>query len=137
MENKNYILSSVTACTRPLILVGDDSPVGVTEKRRVELNHGIFENFLHVTQLFMNMLSLYQITNIGLDKMVEFTSDSMSIFNMQDNCKIVVGEVNHKYQLYTFTKFIELDSSIRLTHVDDSSRLWHTRFGHLNFRYMH
>jgi hypothetical protein len=67
---------------------------------------------------------------------VEFTLDSMSIFNMQYNSKIVVREVNHKSQLYTFSKFIKIYSYVLLTHVDDSSRLWHKRFGHLKFRYM-
>jgi transposase InsO family protein len=102
----------------------------------VELDHGSFENILHVPQLSMNLLSVYQITHTGSGKKVEFTLDSVSIFDMQDNSKIVVGEVNHKSWLYTFTKFIEPDSSILLTHADDSSRLWHERFGHLNFRYM-
>jgi hypothetical protein len=55
---------------------------------------------------------------------------------MQDNSRIVVGEVNHQSRLYTFSKFIEPDSFVLLTHVDDSSRLWHVRFVHLNFRYM-
>jgi hypothetical protein len=40
MENIKYILSFVTACTRPPILMGDDSPVEVIEKWRVELDHG-------------------------------------------------------------------------------------------------
>jgi hypothetical protein len=68
--------------------------------------------------------------------MVEFTPDSVSIFDMQENSKIVVREVNHQSWLYTFTKFIEPDSSVLLTHADDNSRLWHERFSHLNFKYM-
>jgi transposase InsO family protein len=38
--------------------------------------------------------------------------------------------------LYTFSEFIEPDSALLLTHVDESSRIWHERFGRLNFRYM-
>jgi hypothetical protein len=38
--------------------------------------------------------------------------------------------------LYTFSEFIEPDSSLLLTHANESSRIWHERFGHLNFRYM-
>jgi hypothetical protein len=38
--------------------------------------------------------------------------------------------------LYTFFEFIEPDSALLLTHADESSRIWHERFGHLNFRYM-
>jgi hypothetical protein len=68
---------------------------------------------------------------------VEFTPNSVTIYDMHDNSKIVVGEVNHQSHLYTFSKFIaKSDSSLLLMHVDNDSRLWHERFGHLNFKYM-
>jgi hypothetical protein len=66
MENTKDILSYVTASTRPPILMADDSLVEVTRKGRVELDHGIFENILHVPQIFVNLLPVYQITHIGL-----------------------------------------------------------------------
>jgi hypothetical protein len=49
---------------------------------------------------------------------------------------IVVGKVYHKSWLYKFTKFIDYDSYLLLTHANDSIRVWNERFGHLNFRYM-
>jgi hypothetical protein len=55
---------------------------------------------------------------------------------MHDNSIIAIGEVDHKSRLYKFTKFVDHNSSLLLTHVDDSSRVWHERFGPLNFRYM-
>jgi hypothetical protein len=55
---------------------------------------------------------------------------------MQTNSRVATGEVNHQSRLYTFSEFIEPDSSLLLTHADESSRIWHERFGHLNFRYM-
>jgi hypothetical protein len=76
------ILSSVTACTGPPILMGDDSPIKVTRKGRVELDHESFENVLHVTQLSMNLVLVYQITHSVLGKKVEFTPDFVSIFDM-------------------------------------------------------
>jgi hypothetical protein len=133
METTKDIIYFVIACMGPLILMGDDSLVELTGKGRVELDHGSFENVLHVPQLSVNVLSVFDYTGSG--KKVEFTRDSVSIFDMQNNSKISVGEVNHKSRLYTFTKFIELDTSV-LTHADDRSRLWHERLGHLNFRYM-
>jgi hypothetical protein len=33
--------------------------------------------------------------------------------------------------LYTFSKFIESHSALLLSHDDESSRIWHKRFGHL------
>jgi hypothetical protein len=107
-----------------------------SSKKGVELDHGSFENVLHVPQLSVNLLSMYQITHSSSGKKVEFTPKSVSIFDMQDNSRIVVGEVNHQSWLYTFSKFIEPDSCVLLMHVDDISRLWHERFGHLNFKYM-
>jgi hypothetical protein len=55
---------------------------------------------------------------------------------MQRKSRVSTGEVNHQSRLYTFSEFIEPDSSLLLTHADESSRIWHERFGHLNFRYM-
>jgi hypothetical protein len=55
---------------------------------------------------------------------------------MYDNSIIAIGEVDHKSRLYKFTKFVDHESSLILTHVDDSSRVWHEIFGHLNCRYM-
>jgi transposase InsO family protein len=55
---------------------------------------------------------------------------------MQTNSRVATGEVNHQSRLYTFSEFIEPDSALLLTHADESSRIWHERFGHLNFRYM-
>jgi hypothetical protein len=55
---------------------------------------------------------------------------------MHDNSIIAVGEVDHKSWLYKFTKFTDYESYFLLTHANDNSRLWHERFGNLNFRYM-
>jgi hypothetical protein len=55
---------------------------------------------------------------------------------MQANSRVATSEVNHHSRLYTFSEFIELDSALLLTHADESSRIWHKRFGHLNFIYM-
>ena len=50
---------------------------------------------------------------------------------MQTNSRVATGEVNHQSRLYTFSEFIEPDSSLLLTHANESSRIWHERFGHL------
>jgi hypothetical protein len=76
------ILSSLTACNGPPILMGCDSPIEVTGKGRVELDHGSFENVLHVPQISVNLLLVYQITHSGSGKKLEFTPNSVSIFDM-------------------------------------------------------
>jgi hypothetical protein len=60
----------------------------------------------------------------------------VDIYEMQTNFRVVTGEVNHQSRLYTFFEFIEPDYALLLTHVDESSRIWHERFKNLNFRYM-
>jgi hypothetical protein len=55
---------------------------------------------------------------------------------MKTNSMVYIGEVNHQSRLYTFSEFIEPNSTLLLTHADERSRIWHERFKNLNFRYM-
>jgi hypothetical protein len=116
--------------------MGDNSPVKVTDKGRIELTNGSFENVLHVPKLSINLLSVYQMKNYGTGKKVIFTPDAVDIYDMQTNSMVSTSELNHQSRLYTFSEFIEPDFALLLTHVDESSRIWHERFEHLNFRYM-
>jgi len=84
----------------------DDSLIEVTGKGKVEIDHVIFQSVLHVPQFSVNLLLVYHITHSGLGNNVEFTPNSVSIFDIQDNSRIVVGEVNHQSHLYTFSKFV-------------------------------
>jgi hypothetical protein len=127
---------SLDACKGPPILMGDNSLVEVTGKGRIELTNESFENVLHVPKLFFNLLSVYQMNNSGTGKKFIFTPNAMDIYDMQTSSKVATGEVNHQPRLYTFSEFIEPDFALLLTHADESSRIWHERFGHLNFRYM-
>jgi hypothetical protein len=136
MDASEAVYSSLDACKGPPILMGDNSSIEVTGKGRIELTYGSFENVLHVPKLSVNLLSVYQMTNSSTRKKVVFTPNSVDTYDMQTNSRVATGEVNHQSRLYTFSEFIELDSSLLLTHVDESSRIWHERFGHLNFRYM-
>jgi hypothetical protein len=54
-------------------MMGDNSSVEVTDKGRIELTNGSFENVLHVPKLFVNLLSVYQMTNSGTGKKFIFT----------------------------------------------------------------
>jgi hypothetical protein len=75
MATKEEVFSSLSPCSRPPILMGDDTPLAVAGEGRVELHNGSFENVLHVPNISMNLLSVYQIAQKG--KKVEFTSDSV------------------------------------------------------------
>jgi hypothetical protein len=117
-------------------LIGDNSPVDVTEKGIIELTIEIFKNVLHVPKISINLLSMYQMKKSSIEKRFIFTPNVVDIYDMQTNSRVSIGEVNHQSRLYTFLKFIELDFTLLLTHVDESSRIWKERFEHLNFRYM-
>ena len=65
MEMKEEYFSSLIPCSRPPILMGGDTLVAVAGEGRVELHNGSFENVLHVPKLSINLLSIYQITQIG------------------------------------------------------------------------
>jgi hypothetical protein len=136
MAASEAVYSSLDACKGPPILMGDNSSVKVTGKGRIELTNRSFENVLHVPKLSVNLLSMYQMTNSSTRKKFVFTPNAVDIYDMQTNSKVGTSEVNHQSRLYTFSEFIEPDSALLLTHADESSRIWHERFGHLNFRYM-
>jgi hypothetical protein len=116
--------------------MGDNSLVEVIDKGRIELTNKRFENVLHVPKTFINILSMYQMTNSSTGKRVIFTPDEMDIYDMKTNSRVSTDEVNHQSTLYTFFEFIEPNSSLLLTHVDESSRIWHKRFNNLNYIYI-
>jgi hypothetical protein len=68
---------------------------------------------------------------------VEFSLDLVIIYDFLDGSKIIVGEVNHHSRLYTFSHFThKSDYVYLLTRDNEECRLWHERFGHLNFKYL-
>jgi hypothetical protein len=136
MAASEEVYSYLDACKGPPILMGDNSSIEVMGKGRIELTNRSFENMLHVPKLFVKLLSMYQMMNSCTGKKVIFTPNFVDIYDMQTNSRVSTGEVNHQSILCTFSEFIELDYALLLTHADESSRIWHERFGHLNFRYM-
>jgi hypothetical protein len=95
MAASKAIYSSLDACKGSPILMGDNSSVEVTDKGMIELNNESFENVLHVPKLFVNLLSVYQMTNSGTEKKVIFTPNSVDIYDMQTNSRVATSEVNH------------------------------------------
>jgi hypothetical protein len=109
MDASKAVYYSLDSCKYPPILIGDNSSVEVTNKGRIELTNGSFKNVFHVPKLYVNLLSVYQITNSVTGKKFIFTPNSMDIYDMQTNSRVSTGEVNHQSRLYTFSEFIELD----------------------------
>jgi hypothetical protein len=72
----------------------------------------------------MNLLSIYHFSHLGSGKKVDFTPNLVIISNLSDGSKIVVGEVNHHFKLYTFSHFTnKYDYVSLLTHDNEDSRL--------------
>jgi hypothetical protein len=59
MAVSEVVYCSLDACKGPPILMGDNSSGKVTDKGRIELTNGSFENVLHVPKLSVNLLSVY------------------------------------------------------------------------------
>jgi hypothetical protein len=51
MDSSKEIYSSLDACKGPSILMGDNSSVKFTDKGRIELTNGMFENVLYIPKL--------------------------------------------------------------------------------------
>jgi hypothetical protein len=117
--------------------MGDDYPIEVWCRGRVYLDHGLFQDVLIVSNIPVNLLSIYQITHSGSGKKVELTPDSVIISVFSYGSKFFVGEVNHRSRLYTFSHFShKYDYVTLLTHDNEESRLWHEKFGNLYFKYL-
>ena len=118
------LFSYLETCSRQPIFMGDYSPIDVCGRGRVYLDHGCFQDVLHVPNILVNLLSICQITHSCLGKKMDFTPQSFIIFDLSDGSKIVVGEVNHHFKLYTFSHFTDkYDYVSLLTHDNEDSRL--------------
>ena len=63
----------------PPIVLGDDTLTDSLGKGRIDLNHGSFNNILHVPGLASNLLSVYQMNRTGSPKKVIFSPDYVEI----------------------------------------------------------
>jgi hypothetical protein len=59
MDTTKEVYYSLDACKVPPIMMGNNSSIEVTDKGRIELTNGSFENVLHIPKIFVNLLSMY------------------------------------------------------------------------------
>jgi hypothetical protein len=59
MASTKEIFYSLDSFKGPPIIMGDNSPVEVTRKGRIEITNEIFKNVLHVPKISVNLLSVY------------------------------------------------------------------------------
>ena len=87
--------------------------------------------------LVANMLSIYQMTHIGSPKRVAFEFDMVEITKSSTGNLIEKGFDNHASKAYEFSHFLPASHPrALLTHANNTSKLCHEKFGHLNFKYI-
>ena len=76
-------------------------------------------------------------TQIGVPKRVSFSLNDVEITELAFGKFFAKGLANHHAKAYDFSHFVANAKPIALlTHGNEVSRLWHERFGHINFKYL-
>jgi hypothetical protein len=75
--------------------MGDNSSIEFTEKGRIELTNGSFENVFHIPKLIVNLISMYQMMNYSTGNKFIFTPNFVDIYDMQTNSMVATSELNH------------------------------------------
>ena len=121
----------------PSIVLGDDSLTESLGKGRIDLDHGQFSNVLYVPGLASNLLSVYQMTHTGSPKKVIFSPDEVEITEISSGKFIAKGVANHTSKVYMFSHFLPYSKpSALMIHANEARKIWHEKFGHLNYKYL-
>ena len=76
-------------------------------------------------------------THTGEAKRVTFTLDLVEIAEIESNQVIAVGYADHHKRMYTFSSFLPTSNDQDLlSHANETSNIWHDRFGHMNYKYL-
>jgi hypothetical protein len=136
MAKDKAIFFSLNECNTKKIFVGDDRSLSVVGSRTIQVDNGHFNDVLCVPSISCDLLSVYQITHSGEGKTVDFSRHQVVINNLKDLKHVLAtGIVDDITKLYKFDNFGSSSfPSVFVAHIDDLSKLWHERFGHLNYR---
>ena len=92
---------------------------------------------LYVPSLATNMLSVYQMIHTSSPKRVTFNLDIVEVSEVSTGNMIMKGVANHDFKAYEFSHILHNSYfSGLLTHANNTSKMWHEIFGHLNFKYL-
>ena len=137
MVSSKEPLSSLDLSDGSSIHMGDDSQIPSVGKGSIQFDHGVLKNVLYVTSIETNMLSIYHMTHIGSSNQVIFEPYSVEILEISTGNLVVKGIANHAFKAYEFSHFLTHSYQISLlTHANETIRIWHERFNHLNFKYL-
>ena len=75
--------------------------------------------------------------HIGDPTRVIFIPDSVEIFEISIDQVIAAGYADHHERMYKFSNFLPTCSDHAIhSHANEVSKLWHERFGHMNYKYL-
>ena len=70
-------------------------------------------------------------------KRVKFTPYTVEIVEISTNKVVELGFADHQVRMYKFSHFLPYSrGNVLLTHANDTSKLWHERYGHINNKYL-
>ena len=76
-------------------------------------------------------------THTCFSKRVTFTQEDVEISEFSTGEVVAVGIADHEYKMYKFSYFYPYSSgNALLSHSKEINKLWHERFGHLNYIYL-
>ena len=76
-------------------------------------------------------------THNGVPKRVSFSPNDVELMELASGELVAKGLTNHHAKAYEFSHFVaDAKPTALLTHGNEVSRMWHERFGHINFKYL-
>ena len=113
--------------------MGDDSITESKGKGRIDLDHGSFNGVLYVPGIANNLLSVYQMSQIGSPKKVVFSPIDVEISYVLNGGVIAKGVVDYSSKVYKFSHFLPFSNpSSLITRANEERKIWHEIFGCLN-----
>ena len=137
MVSTKQSFSSLDDSKGPKVLLGDNSEIESKGKGSIDFDHGSFNNVLYVPGLAANLLLVYWMTHTRSPKKVVFSPNEVEISDIVNGRVIIKCFVDPSSKVCMFSHFMPFSNpSALLTHANESSKIWHERFGHLNYKYL-
>ena len=105
MASSQDLFSCFETSPTPHILMGNNIIMMVCGKGSIEIDDGKFHDVLCVPSFSSNILSIYQITHSGIEKIAEFAQDLVHIRDSEMDNIVATRIVDHSSHLYSFSHF--------------------------------
>ena len=117
------------------VKLGNDSRIAVTGIGSVRLCVNdivqVITNVYYIPELKNNLLSIGQLQEKGLTVLIQ--NDTCKVFHPSRKL-IMHSDMSGNRMFYFLAKMVSVLPKCMHVEADDESRLWHSRFGHLNYK---